>query len=107
MLRLLAGERDAALEEPARLRGWAEQRGAGRLLIEVNILAAAGLRGQGAIEESRSCFHEAVGIALFQNVVRPFVGARRFAQPCLVDAMRADLQVDRLDRTRNSLNSSH
>src|SRR3546814_14204825 len=61
-LRLLAGERDAALEELARLRGWADQRGAGRLLIEVNILAAAGLRGQGAIEESRSCFDEAGGI---------------------------------------------
>src|SRR3546814_2553994 len=59
-LRLLAGERDAALEELARLRGWADQRGAGRLLIEVNILAAAGLRGQGAIEESRGCFDEAV-----------------------------------------------
>src|SRR3546814_14725683 len=57
-LRLLAGERDAALEELARLRGWADQRGAGRLLIEVNILAAAGLRGQGAIEESRSWFDE-------------------------------------------------
>src|SRR3546814_18258679 len=92
---LLAGERDAALEELARLRGWADQRGAGRLLIEVNILAAAGLRGQGAIEESRSCFDEAVGIAMFQNVVRPFVEARQFAQPSLDDAMRAAMQVHR------------
>src|SRR3546814_14400646 len=60
-LRLLAGERDAALEELARLRGWADQRGAGRLLIEVNILAAAGLRGQGAIEESRRSEERRVG----------------------------------------------
>src|SRR3546814_4335085 len=58
---LLAGERDAALEELARLRGWADQRGAGRLLIEVNILAAAGLRGQGAIEESRRSEERRVG----------------------------------------------
>src|SRR3546814_4042791 len=29
-LRLLAGERDAELEEIARLRGWADKRGAGR-----------------------------------------------------------------------------
>jgi len=94
-LRLLTGERDVALEELARLRGWADQRGAGRLLIDVNLLAAAGLRGQGAIEESRSCFDEAVGIAMFQNVVRPFVEARQFVQPCLDDAMRADMQVDR------------
>src|SRR3546814_7822909 len=32
---------------------------------------------------------------MFQNVVRPFVEARQFAQPCLDDAMRADMQVDR------------
>src|SRR3546814_17481327 len=72
-LRLLAGERDAALEELARLRGWADQRGAGRLLIEVNILAAAGLRGQGANEESRSCLDQAGGVAMFQHVVRTVV----------------------------------
>src|SRR3546814_13113506 len=32
---------------------------------------------------------------MFQNVVRPFVEARQFVQPCLDDAMRADTQVDR------------
>ncbi len=94
-LRLLVGEVDFALEELQKLREWAEQHGAGRLLIDVNILAAAGLRKTGDIEQSRACFDEAVGIAMFQNIVRPFVEARQFAQPCLDDALDADAQVDR------------
>ncbi|MGH6696678.1 LuxR C-terminal-related transcriptional regulator [Sphingopyxis sp.] len=94
-LRLLVGEVDLALEELQKLRDWAEQRGAGRLLIDVNILAAAGLRKKGELERSRSCFDEAVGIAMFQNIVRPFVEARQFVQACLDDSLDADAQVDR------------
>src|SRR3546814_10845686 len=66
-LRLLTGEVEPALEELVHLRSWAEQRGAGRLLIDVNILAAAGLRARGAVDEARGCFDEAVGIAMFQT----------------------------------------
>src|SRR3546814_610876 len=58
-LRLLTGEVEPALEELVHLRSWAEQRGAGRLLIDVNILAAAGLRARGAVDEARGCFDEA------------------------------------------------
>ncbi|WBX84235.1 LuxR C-terminal-related transcriptional regulator [Sphingosinicella microcystinivorans] len=94
-LGLFTGAYEAALEELARLRAWADQRGAGRLLVDVNILAAAGMRGLGAIEDARHCFDEAVSIAMFQDIVRPFVDARLFVQPCLDDAMRADPQVDR------------
>jgi LuxR family maltose regulon positive regulatory protein len=94
-LRLLVGEVDQALEELKALREWAEQRGAGRLLIDVNILTAAGLRKAGDIEQSRACFDEAVGIAMFQNIVRPFVEARQFVQPCLDEALDVDSQVDR------------
>lgn len=94
-LRLLVGDVDLALDELQKLREWAEQHGAGRLLIDVNILAAAGLRKNGEIEQSRACFDEAVGIAMFQNIVRPFVEARQFVQPCLDDALDADGQVDR------------
>ncbi|MBA4758755.1 LuxR C-terminal-related transcriptional regulator [Sphingosinicella sp.] len=94
-LRLLTGAHEAALEELTRLRAWADQRGAGRLLVDVNILAAAAMRGQGAIDDARNCFDEAVSIAMFQDIVRPFVDARQFVGPCLEDAMRADTQVDR------------
>jgi LuxR family maltose regulon positive regulatory protein len=94
-LRLLVGGVEPALEELAKLRDWAEQHGAGRLLIDVNILTAASLRSKGEIEQARVCFDEAVGIAMFQNIVRPFVEARQFVQPCLDDALGADLQVDR------------
>jgi len=93
-LRLLVGEVDPALDELQQLREWAEQHGAGRLLIDVNILAAAGLRKKGEVAQSRACFDEAVGIAMFQNIIRPFVEARQFVQTCLDDALAADA-VDR------------
>src|SRR3546814_14790844 len=66
-LPLLAGERDAAREELARLRGRADQRGAGRLLNEVNILAAAGVRGEGALEDLRTRFPVEGGRAMAQK----------------------------------------
>lgn len=94
-LRLLAGENEVALSELQRLRAWADQRGAGRLLIDINMLAACAYRRLGELEDSRASFDEAVGIAMFQNIVRPFVEAARFVQPCLEDAMSAEAQVDR------------
>lgn len=93
-LRFLAGEHAAAMAEVEQLRAWANQRGAGRLLIDVNILAAYGHRETGAVAKSKSCFDDAVGIAMFQDVIRPFVDARQFVQTCLDDAM-ADAQIDR------------
>lgn len=94
-LRLLQGEMEAAMAELALLRAWADQRGAGRLLIDVNILAAYGHRAQGALDQARICFDEAVSIAMFQNIVRPFVEARRFVQPCLDDALADGADLDR------------
>lgn len=94
-LNLQAGRNEQALDELARLRAWADQRGAGRLLIDVNMLAACGHRNAGAVDEARSAFDEAVGIAMFQNIVRPFVEARQFVHASLDDAMRADMQVDK------------
>lgn len=94
-LRLLAGEYESALDELGLLRDWAEKRGAGRLLIDINMLSAFGLRSEGAIAEARACFNEAVGIAMFQNVVRPFVEAHEFVRPCLEDALADDALVDR------------
>src|SRR3546814_13053458 len=46
-LRLLVGEGGLALDELKKLRDWAEQHGAGRLLIDVNIPAPAGRRKHG------------------------------------------------------------
>lgn len=94
-LRLLAGETQAAMADLERLRDWANQRGAGRLLVDINVLAAYGHRQTGAAADARACFDEAVGIAMFQDLVRPFIDAREFVQPCLDEAMGADAQVDR------------
>lgn len=106
-LHLLGGEFGGALAELAPLRAHADQRGAGRLLIDINILSAFALKGLGAAEEARSSFDDAVGIAMFQGIVRPFVDARQFVQPCLGDAMAGDTQVDRFrDQFLKSLTKS-
>lgn len=94
-LRLLSGETAAAMAELELMRAWANQRGAGRLLIDINILAAYGHREAGALAESQSCFDEAVGIAMFQDLMRPFIDARQFVQACLDDAMGGDAEIDR------------
>lgn len=94
-LNLLSGDVAPAMTELSLLRGWADQRGAGRLLIDINILAAFGHRALGRGEEARTCFDDAVGIAMFQNIIRPFVEARRFVQPSLDEAMEDGAQVDR------------
>lgn len=94
-LRLLEGNSEQAMGDLERLRAWANQRGAGRLLIDINILAAYGHRSMGAAADARSCFDDAVGIAMFQDIVRPFIDARQFVRPCLEDAASADAPVDR------------
>lgn len=94
-LNLLIGEAGAALGELAQLHKWADQRGAGRLLIDINILSAYGHRCAGSEAEARTCFDEAVGIAMFQNVVRPFLDARQFVQASLDDALADDTHLDR------------
>ncbi|WP_411817815.1 LuxR C-terminal-related transcriptional regulator [Hyphococcus sp. DH-69] len=94
-LSLLEGDCEPAMSDLKRLQSWANQRGAGRLLIDVNILAAYGHRLLGAAAEARSCFDDAVGIAMFQDIIRPFIDARHFVRPCLEDAMSTDAPVDR------------
>lgn len=94
-LRLLDEDPAPAMAELSRLRAWADPRGAGRLLAEVNILAAHGCRRLGQVEEARACFDEAVGIAMFQDLARPFIDAGRFVEPCLADALDACAPIDR------------
>lgn len=94
-LRLLGGEIERAMHRLAGLHEWAGQRGAGRLLIDINILSAYGHRSTGAVEEARACFDEAVGIAMFQDIVRPFLEMRQFVHPFINDALAGDIHVDR------------
>lgn len=94
-LDLLAGNFAPALAELAELRRWASQRGAGRLLVDANILAAYALRGLGRIAESRAQFDEAVGMAMFQGLIRPFIDAHRFVAACLDDTLNNGSQIDR------------
>ncbi|MEM6496337.1 MAG: LuxR C-terminal-related transcriptional regulator [Pseudomonadota bacterium] len=94
-IELQTGQHQRAMERLEPLRRWANQRGAGRLLVDVNILLAYGNKMLNADEQARNCFDEAVGIAMFQDIVRPFVDARHFVRPCLDDAINADAPIDR------------
>ncbi len=93
-LQLLSGAYESTLAELARLRNWANQRGAGRVLIDINIMTAFAMRCQGERDKARSYFDEAVGMTMFQDIIRPFIDARQFVQPCLDDAL-ADTAIDR------------
>jgi len=68
---------------------WARQHGAGRLLIDLNLLKAQGYRAIGEAGKAQACFDEAVGTAMFQGIVRPFRNARAFVQPALDEALAA------------------
>jgi LuxR family maltose regulon positive regulatory protein len=78
-----------AIEELDGLKSWARMRGAGRLLLDLNIIAAFALRETGDHDASRREFDDAIGMAMFQNLVRPFVDNRRFAYACLEEAQAA------------------
>jgi LuxR family maltose regulon positive regulatory protein len=95
-LRLLEGEIAEALEELGAIEQYARQHGAGRLLIELNLLRAFGYREAGDAARAQACFDDAVGTAMFQGIVRPFLDARRFVQQPLEEALTAP----RIDRFR-------
>ncbi|WP_164844034.1 helix-turn-helix transcriptional regulator [Croceicoccus ponticola] len=94
-LRLLTSQFDAAAVDIETMRRWARERGAGRLLVDVDLLSAYCLHRTGCFEESRDAFSEAVGIAMFQDLRRPFVDLRTFVQPCLDDLIKREPQMDR------------
>lgn len=88
-LALLTGASHTALDELEAMTRWARQHGAGRLLIELNLLKAHGYRVIGERTRAQACFDEGVGMAMFQGIVRPFVNARSFVQPALGEALAA------------------
>lgn len=94
-LRLLEGEPESVLDELEHLKRWAEQHGAGRLLIDINILTAYARQELGEDGLAKEAFDEAVGIAMFQNLPRPFLDSRDFVQPLLEEALACGASVDR------------
>lgn len=94
-LGLLEGDHVGAVGELRELKRWASQRGAGRLLIDLNIMLAFGLRMCGEGAKAQTCFDEAVGTAMFQGIVRPFLDARQFVEPLLRETLKSAQQMDR------------
>lgn len=88
-LALLSRAHHTALDELAAMARWARQHGAGRLLIDLHLLKAHGYRAIGENGQAQACFDEAVGMAMFQGIVRPFLNARAFIQPSLEEALAA------------------
>jgi LuxR family maltose regulon positive regulatory protein len=92
----LAERRDqAALDELSALRSWASQHGEGRLLIDIAILTACAFRQAGQPAPAQAHLDEAVGMAMFQEFVRPFVDSRRFIRLPTERALRESRKVDR------------
>ena len=94
-LRLIAGETETALAELEYLRRWGSEHGAGRLLIDVNILIAAGLQRSRSTMKAQAVFDETVSMAMFQEISRPFIDARRFVEPLLRATLQGRTTVDR------------
>ncbi|PCI53277.1 MAG: hypothetical protein COB36_12615 [Alphaproteobacteria bacterium] len=79
------------------LRQWASEHGAGRLLIEIGILSSYGYQLSGQEDEARMSFDEAVSMAMFQGIVRPFIDMSRFIH---IDSQLHARPGDQIDRFR-------
>lgn len=95
-LLLVEGEAARALRELEQLRQWASRHGVGRVLVEINLLIAHAYNLLDDPAKTQSNFDNAVGMAMFQGIVRPFVDAQRFVEPLLKVCVRDVPQGDRL-----------
>jgi LuxR family maltose regulon positive regulatory protein len=95
-LHLMSEQHEKAKADLAVLRSWAAERGAGRLIVDVNILSAYVWHKSGNKSESRTTFDEAVGIAMFQDLRRPFIDNRNFVRPCLDDTLATAPEMDKV-----------
>lgn len=95
-LDLARSRADQAATDIATMLNWAMEHGAGRLLVDINILSAYHhhLRGNG--HDSEMAFDEAVSISMFQDLRCPFIDNRRFAQPCLDRLLAKPIEMDRI-----------
>ncbi|MGJ4730115.1 LuxR C-terminal-related transcriptional regulator [Luteimonas sp. SDU101] len=94
-LLLVEGEAARALSELERLRQWATRHGAGRLLLDTTLLLAQAQASSGDAMAARASFDAAVGMAMFQGIVRPFIDAQRFVEPLLGAVQPDAAQGDR------------
>lgn len=94
-LLLVNGEARPALEELERLRQWSSCHGVGRVLLETNLLIAHAHLMLDEPDRAQACFDSAVGMAMFQETVRPFLEAQRFVEPLLKASMAAAQPTDR------------
>lgn len=97
-LRLCEGLVAPALAELEMLRRWGSAHGSGRLLIDVDLLAACCFHRMGDAARAQALFDDAVGAAMFQGIRRPFLDARRFAEPLIRETLQ---QANRIDRFRD------
>lgn len=77
-LRLAADDASGALSELKYSENWARQHGHGRVLIPLCVLAAHAHRLRGEAGKAIARFDEAVGMAMFQGFIAPFLDCWRF-----------------------------
>jgi LuxR family maltose regulon positive regulatory protein len=77
-LHLAVGDHVAAFAELETTERWARQHGHGRLLIALSILASHAHQLAGEPRRAMIRFDEAVGMAMFQGFIGPFVDCWRF-----------------------------
>lgn len=82
-LSLALGDHDRALADLAVLHRWAARHGAGRALVDTLLLQSQALAAAGRDGEAQGAFDEAVGMSMFQSLVRPFLDWERFVRPAL------------------------
>lgn len=100
-LALLSGAQEAAFAELGGLARWARQHGAGRLLIDLDLLEAHAHRAVGALAKAQTRFDEAVSTAMFHGIVRPFLQAHAFVRPALDEALAGSPDRFRAQFLRN------
>lgn len=100
-IQLLSGAHHSALDELSAMKRWALRHGAGRLLIDLNLLKAYGYRAIGETAKAQARFDEAVSTAMFQGIVRPFLNARAFVQPLVAESLTASPDRFRTQFLRN------
>lgn len=94
-LKLLERDFDAALGGLRVLKDWAMRHGAARTLVDANLLLAYGLHATGSKREAQEHFNDAVGIAMFQGIARPFIDKARFTATLLNEALNNAVRPDR------------
>jgi len=81
-LRIASGDHAGALADLAVLQAWAARHGAGRTLVDALILQCAA--GDGT--DMRTTFDEAIGMSMFQSLVRPFLDWQCFTAAAIDSA---------------------